>query len=291
MDKDAILINVTEEGFRLRDYLVEKHGFSSKLLCKLEAGGKVFLNGKPVKIKRRVFKDDDICVEFLDETDEYEKVQLPLDIVFEDKDLLVLNKKPYRVVHPTKRLQKDTTANAVSHYFEKNNIRRKVRFVNRLDMNTTGVLVIAKNPYVHNIISQDMKNDRVDKEYVAVVEGILEDKSGKIIEKITRIDDNIRREVHELGKPCTTLYKVVREENGLSMVDIKLETGRTHQIRVHFEHLGTPVLGDELYGEKSELISRQALHCNRMAFDHPRNGIRMVFEADLPEDMNKLFND
>jgi len=290
MDNDSMIINVTEDGFRLRDYLEEKHGFSSKLLVKLEASGKVFLNGKTVKIKKRVFKEDEITLEFLDESDEYEKVNLPIDIIYEDDDLLVLNKKPFRVVHPTKELQDDTTANAVSYYFEKKHIKRKVRFVNRLDMNTTGVLVIAKNPYAHNIIFQNMKNDKVDKGYMAIVDGILEAKKGKIIEKIARIDNNIRRVVHESGKECTTLYKVIKEENGLSLVDIKLETGRTHQIRVHFKHLGTPVLGDDLYGEKTERISRQALHCSRMVFNHPRTGERMEFKAELPDDMKKIFS-
>jgi 23S rRNA pseudouridine1911/1915/1917 synthase len=290
MDKDAMIINVMEEGYKLKDYLEEKHGFSSKLLVKLEARGKIVLNGRVVKLKKRVFLEDEIAVEFLDESDEYEKVDLPLDIIFEDDDLLVLNKKPFRVVHPTKRLQDDTTANAVSYYFEKNGIKRKVRFVNRLDMNTTGVLVIAKNPYAHNIISQDMRNDKVYKEYRAIINGIMEEKSGKIIEKIARIDDNIRREVHESGKDCITVYKVIREENKLSLLDIKLETGRTHQIRVHFEYLGFPVLGDDLYGKKTEMISRQALHCSRMSFKHPRTGKTVEFNAKLPEDMKKIFN-
>jgi 23S rRNA pseudouridine1911/1915/1917 synthase len=290
MDKDAMIINVMEEGYKLKDYLEKKHDFSSKLLVKLEARGKIFLNGRVVKLKKRVFVEDEIAVEFLDESDEYEKVDLLLDIIYEDNDLLILNKKPFRVVHPTKSLQNDTTANAVSYYFKKNHIKRKVRFVNRLDMNTTGVLVIAKNPYAHNIISQDMKNDIVDKEYIAIINGILEEKSGKIIEKIARIDNKIRREVHESGKDCITVYKVTREENKLSLLHIKLETGRTHQIRVHFEHLGIPVLGDELYGEKTEIISRQALHCSRMSFKHPRTGETVEFSAELPEDMKKIFN-
>lgn len=290
MNNDAMIIDVTEDGFRLRDYLEEKHGFSSKLLIKLEANGKVFLNGKIVKIKKRVFKEDEIAVDFLDEADEYEKVDLPIDIIYEDSDLLVLNKKPYRVVHPTKRHQDDTTANAISYYFDKNDIKRKVRFVNRLDMNTSGVLVIAKNPYAHNKISQDMRNDKVGKYYLAIVNGILEEKKGKIVEKIARKDESIRRVVHESGKDCTTAYRVAEEKNGMSLVDIKLETGRTHQIRVHFEHLGAPVLGDELYGSKSERISRQALHCSRMVFQHPRTRKVIELVADLPEDMKRIFS-
>lgn len=290
MNSDAIIINVNVDGISLREYLENKYGFSSKLLAKLEKDSKILLNGRSVKIKKRIFIGDEIVVEFLNETDEYEKVDLPIEIIYEDKDLLVLNKKPFRVVHPTKRHQNDTTANAVSCYFEKKGVKRKVRFVNRLDMNTTGVLVIAKNPYSHNIISQDMRKDKVDKEYLAVVDGILKEKNGRIIEKIARIDENIRREVHESGKDCTTLYKVVREKNNLSLLSIKLETGRTHQIRVHFEYYGFPVLGDELYGKKTEIISRQALHCSRMAFRHPRTGKMMEFIAQLPDDMKKIFD-
>ncbi|MBV1757511.1 MAG: RluA family pseudouridine synthase [Dethiosulfatibacter sp.] len=288
MKNDTMELTCHWDSVKARKLLEDHYGFSSKLINKLELEGLIRLEGRKIKLNKSLYKDDVITIDFLDEEDEYEKVKMRLDIIHEDDDLLILNKQPFVVVHPTRRHQDDTIANGVSYYFIENQIKRKVRFVNRLDMNTTGVLIIAKNPYAHNMISQAMRKNKVIKTYLAVLDGILEVKEGTINQNIGRIGDNIKREVHESGKECITHYKVLEENNGLSLVEILLETGRTHQIRVHFDFLGTPVLGDNLYGETSSLINRQALHCKSIEMVHPRNKELIRFEADMHEDMRSL---
>jgi 23S rRNA pseudouridine1911/1915/1917 synthase len=288
MTNDTMEIISPWDSIKARKLLEDHYGFSSKLINKLELEGLIKLDGRKIKLNKSLYKEDIITVDFLDEEDEYAKVKMNLDISHEDDDLLIINKKPFIVVHPTRRHQDDTIANGVSYYFFENHINRKVRFVNRLDMNTTGVLIIAKNPYAHNLISQEMRKNKVKKIYLAVLDGILSVKEDTINQNIGRIGDNIKREVHESGKSCITHYKVLQENNGLSLVEVSLETGRTHQIRVHFDFLGTPVLGDNLYGKSSSLINRQALHCQTIELIHPRTGELIRLEADLPEDMKSL---
>lgn len=288
MKNDTMEVACCWDSIKARKLLEDHYGFSSKLINKLELEGLIKLDGKKIKLNKSLYKDDVITVDFLDEEDDYTKVKMDIDIIYEDDDLLIINKKPFIVVHPTKRHQDDTIANGISYYFFENQLKRKVRFVNRLDMNTTGVLMIAKNPYAHNLISQEMRKNKVKKIYLAVLEGVLSIKEGTIDQNIGRIGDNIKREVHESGKSCITHYKVLQENNELSLVEISLETGRTHQIRVHFDFLGTPVLGDNLYGKSSIQINRQALHCLSIEITHPRTKKQIKFKAELPDDMKSL---
>lgn len=200
--------------------------------------------------------------------------------------MLVVNKPPYIVVHPTKSHQDNTIANGVAYYFKMHGIQKKVRLVNRLDMNTSGILIIAKNPYVHNELSNQMKLSSVDKYYYAIVEGVVEKEKGTVNEPIARLNsDDIIRVVSPLGKECITHYEVEERYDNMTLVKLKLETGRTHQIRVHMKHIGHPVLGDTLYGKESELIGRQALHCFEMKIIHPGTGRELILKSSLPEDM------
>ncbi|HBH12351.1 MAG: Ribosomal large subunit pseudouridine synthase D [Clostridiales bacterium 38_11] len=288
MNNDTMVLTCRWDSIKARKLLEDYYGFSSKLINKLELEGLIQLEGRKIKLNKSLYSDDVVTVDFADEEDEYAKIRMDLNIIFEDEDLLILNKQPFIVVHPTRRHQDDTIANGVSYYFFENQIRRKVRFVNRLDMNTTGVLIIAKNPYAHNMISQEMRRNKVKKTYLAVLDGILTVKEDTINQNIGRIGDNIKREVHESGKACITHYKVLEENKGLTLVEIFLETGRTHQIRVHFDFLNAPVLGDNLYGKTSHLINRQALHCQSIEMVHPRTKELIRVEADLPEDMQSL---
>ena len=170
----------------------------------------------------------------------------------------------------------------------------KIRFVNRLDMDTSGLLVIAKNAYCQNDYTNQMKANTVEKRYISIVCGILESDSGTIDLPIGRPDpDNVARGVMEGGAPSVTHYKVIERfyDQNYTLVELLLETGRTHQIRVHMSHIGHPVLGDWLYGGvNEELISRQALHAARLTFTHPVTKKRMVLEAPLPKDMQKVLN-
>jgi 23S rRNA pseudouridine1911/1915/1917 synthase len=286
-NNDNILTyTIQEKDKTVKEILFEKLNFSRRLSKKLELSGKILLNEKQTKLNKCVFIGDVLTVEFKDEEDEYNAVNIPIDIIYEDNDLLIVNKPPYIVVHPTKSHQDNTIANGVAYYFKEKGIQKKVRLVNRLDMNTSGIVIIAKNPYVHNELSNQMKSNTVEKYYYAIVEGLIENDNGTINEPIARLNpEDIIRVVDKSGKECITHYEVEGRFAENTLVKLKLETGRTHQIRVHMKHIGHPVLGDTLYGHESNLIGRQALHCYEMKFTQPTSGEKIVIKSPLPEDM------
>ena len=166
----------------------------------------------------------------------------------------------------------------------------KIRFVNRLDMNTSGLVIVAKNPFAQHVLSSEMKDDDFEKKYITVVKGIIEEDEGTINQPIYRpTDDSVKRVVDERGQESITHYKVIERLNDATIVEVKLETGRTHQIRVHMAHIGHPIIGDELYGFVDEnLIKRQALHAYSLKFRQPRTKELLEFKADIPEDMKML---
>lgn len=293
MNNDNILnYTIQENGKSVKGIMTENLNFSRRLSKKLELNQKLFVNGEITKLNKKVFIKDILSIEFDEDEDEYDAIDIPIEIVYEDNDLLVVNKPPYIVVHPTRSHQNNTIANGVAYYFNKQNIKRKVRLVNRLDMNTSGIVIIAKNPYAHNELANQMKSNKVDKYYYAIVEGTVKEDKGTINEPITRLNpDDIIRVVHPGGKECITHYTVEKRFNNMTLVKLKLETGRTHQIRVHMKHIGHPILGDTLYGNESELIGRQALHCYEMRFKQPITGDEIVITCSLPEDMSLVMND
>ena len=288
-NSNVIKYTIQENDKKVKAILRENLNFSQRLSKKLELADKIFLNGNIVKLNKNVSMGDILSVEFHEEEDEYEAVDIPIDILYEDSDLIVVNKPPHIVVHPTKSHQGNTIANGVAYYFKQNNIQKKVRLVNRLDMNTSGIVIIAKNPYTHNEISNQMKANTVEKYYYAIAEGTVENDHGTINEPITRLNqEDIIRIVHPTGKECVTHYEVEKRFNNMTLLKLKLETGRTHQIRVHLKHLGHPVLGDTLYGHQSDLIDRQALHCYQMIFKKPWTGETINIQCPLPKDMADL---
>ncbi len=289
MFNNILNYRIQENDKTVKTILTENFNFSKRLSKKLELNDKIFLNGKPVKLNKSVFASDELSIEFDEKEDEYDAVDIPIDIIYEDNNLLVVNKQPYIVVHPTRSHQNNTIANGIAYYFKKNNINRKVRFVNRLDMNTSGIVIIAKNPYVHNQLGKQLKSNDVEKYYYALVEGMVEKHEGIINEPITRLNpEDIIRVVHPSGKECITEYITEKKYNNMTLVKLKLITGRTHQIRVHMKHIGHPIVGDVLYGRKSDLIGRQALHCYEMKFKHPITNEDLVITCPLPEDIKRL---
>ena len=280
-----------DEGLELREIMREHFDFSSRLRNKIKRNKLVMLNGvqTPGWIKPSV--GDVISITLPEERSNFEPQPIPLYPVFEDDDLMVINKQPGLIVHPTKGHPTGTVANALMHYMEQTGRHFKIRFVNRLDMDTSGLLVIAKNQYCQNDYTLQMKKNLVEKRYIAIVKGLVEAEEGTIDLPIGRPDpDNVRRGVMDGGSPSVTHYKVLQRFTKLpySLVELLLETGRTHQIRVHMSHIGHPVLGDWLYGgENVNLIERQALHAARLSFTHPITGEKMMLEAPLPDDMKK----
>lgn len=289
------VVNI-EKGTKIREYLKVELGLSTRLIRSASLGKRIFVNDEVVKMNRVLNEGEIIKIDLAkDESQDIAPEKMDIDIVYEDEDILVVNKKPFMVVHPTKSYQSGTLANGVINYFMESGQNCIVRLVSRLDMNTSGLIIIAKNQFSHGMLSKEMSENKVEKKYLALVHGIMKEKQGTIdlpIYKPEGIENGIRRVIDERGQRSITHYKVVEEYNESSLVECKLETGRTHQIRVHLSHLGHPIYGDTLYGDGDEedLIKRQALHAFGLDFKSPRSGEILSLRAELPDDMKKLIS-
>lgn len=282
-------IKSEQAGIKVANFMKFELNMSTRLTRKLVLGGYVTVNGKKAKNSTELKEGDiiDIILETQD-TQDIEPEDIPLDIVYEDLDLLIVNKPPFMVVHPTKGHPNGTLANAVMCYFRKTNQNCIVRLINRLDRDTSGLVVIAKSQFAHQAMAKKMDSNSIEKYYIAVVEGKMTG-SGTIDLPIDRPSpDSIKREVMDSGQKAVTHYKVISSSAEMSKVLILLETGRTHQIRVHLSHIGHPIIGDTLYGKASEKINRQSLHAYKLKFRELRNDREIEVVADIPEDMKNL---
>lgn len=265
---------------------------SSRLLYKLIKMQKILLNNKICDTRSITNAGDIITIDFNYEEDNANIVptQMDLDIVFEDDWLLIINKPAGIAVHPSILHYSDSLCNGIKFYFDKIGLKKKVRPVNRLDLNTSGLVVFAKCEYIQECLIFQMKFHKFRKEYLAVCNGIFDKKFGTISLPIARKENSIiERCISENGQPSTTHYEVIKEFNNYSLVKCILETGRTHQIRVHMAAIGHPLIGDDLYGSISDLIDRQALHCYNLQFIHPVNNNVLNFYGELPIDF-KIFD-
>ena len=248
----------------------------------------IFVNKKFYKMHELVNIGDIIEINLPDEANEYDAEDMDIKLLYEDADLMVVEKEPFVVVHPTKGHQSGTLANGLIKLFKDKSINSKIRFVNRLDRDTSGILIVAKNSYCHSILTKDDAMHEMEKKYYAVVGGHLEKESGVIDLPIDKSEDGIRRMVSEKGQRAVTRYKVIDKLKKATLLEISLETGRTHQIRVHFSHIGHPLVGDELYGGDMSLLNRQALHCFELGFYSPRKSEIIYIKSELPRDMREL---
>lgn len=284
-----------EEGTKIREYLKTELGLSTRLIRSASIDKRIFVNDEAVKMNRVLKCGEVIKINLSkDESQDIAPEKMDIEIVYEDDDILVVNKRPFMVVHPTKSYQSGTLANGVINYFIESNQNCIVRLVSRLDMNTSGLIIIAKNQFSHGMLSKAMSENKVNKRYLAIVHGKLENKEGTIDLPIYRpegIENGTRRVIDERGQRSITHYKVVDTFGDSSLVECKLETGRTHQIRVHLSSIGHPIYGDTLYGygdEEKELIERQALHAYGLDFKSPRSGEELSLNSELPYDMKEL---
>lgn len=289
-----LLFKVTdkEQDMKLRDYLKKVAKLSTRLTKGAALQGRIEVNNKRAKLNHVLKTDDIITFEVTkEESQNIEPEKMDLDIVYEDTDIIVINKPPKMVVHPTKSYPKGTLANGILYYFKEKGENCIVRLVSRLDMDTSGLIIVAKNQFSHMALARDMQSDIFEKSYLAVVHGKFEETKGTIDLPIYRpTDDSIKRTVDDRGQKSVTHYNVMEEFQSGSLLKLTLETGRTHQIRVHLSHIGHPIYGDCLYGmeEDNVLINRQALHAYRLSFPHPRTGEVMTLEIGLPEDIKEL---
>lgn len=282
------------DGAKIREFLKEELGLSTRMIRGAAVDGRILVNGNPVRMRYEIHTGDDILVKLAKkESQDIAPENIPIDVVFEDEDILVVNKQPNIVVHPTFRHPTGTLANGLMYYFKETNQDCIVRLVSRLDRDTSGLIIIAKSQFSHMILSKEMQENHLEKRYLAVVHGHLEEKEGTIIAPIYKpdVENSVKRVVDERGQRSVTHYKVIESFKDGDLVECLLETGRTHQIRVHMSHIGHPIYGDTLYGygdEEKELIDRQALHAYGLNFSSPRTREKLELRASLPEDIKEL---
>ena len=287
-------INNKNEFHNIKEVAKSYFHMSDKLIVKLKNKQKILLNQKRAKITDTILENDlvEFDLNYDEESENIVATKMNLDIVFEDESLLILNKPPHIPVHPSINHYEDSLSNGVKYYFDEINLHKKIRPVNRLDKDTSGLVVFAKNEYIQENLIRQMKRKEFKKEYIAVLDGILPNKKDTISAPIDRKNRSIiEREINfENGQEAITYYQVLKEENNLSLVQFTLETGRTHQIRVHSKYLGAPIIGDSLYHKTSNLIDRQALHAFKIEFIHPVLKKKISFETKIPKDIQNIFN-
>ena len=283
-------IIIDKNSFRMKvsQYLREFHNYSGRSLRNIE----VYFNGNKVKTTFKLPKEGILIVKEKEKSTDLEEKYLDLDIIYEDDDLLIINKPPFLLTHPTLKKVDITLANGIVYYFNDKYKKKLVpRFVNRLDMNTSGLIVIAKNAFTQSFFQSE--NVNIEKKYLAIAEGIIEDDHFIIEKSIYKDGDRLDRIIDERGQYAKTEFKVIeRFKNiGVTLVECKLYTGRTHQIRVHLKSINHPIIGDSLYNPESKynkIVNRQMLHSYFLEFNHPTTGKRLKFDIGLYKDMKDL---
>ncbi|HAQ06591.1 MAG TPA: RNA pseudouridine synthase [Bacillus bacterium] len=275
----------------LRDYLREKE-ISRAALTEIKFnGGFISVNGHEANVRYQLKSDDRVKVVFPVEVPSpaMKGEAIPLSIIYEDEYILVVNKPSGMNTIPSREHPFGSLANGLIGYYEAKGISATTHIVTRLDRDTSGIVLIAKHSHVHHLFSKQQRTGGVKRTYEALAEGIIGPETGMIEEPIARKNDSIiEREVNPDGQYACTFYRVLKRYGNFTHIQLRLETGRTHQIRVHMAFIGHPLLGDTLYGGNRQLISRQALHCREIKFIHPFLQKEFHFSSELPEDMKKI---
>lgn len=282
-------IDEENAGLRVEQYLRRK-GYSGQNLAEIKRMPKsILVNGIHYYMKQPLKAGDhlNVCICETKCSEKIPPVQIPLDIVYEDEDIIVINKPAGMPIHPSLNNYTNSMANALAWYYKEQGKPFIFRCCNRLDRDTSGLTIVSKHLVSGNILSNMTKRREVRREYLAIVRGHITPAAGKITAPLARKEGTIieRTVDWERGEEAITHYQVVKEANGHSLVSLCLETGRTHQIRIHMKHLGHPLIGDYLYNPDMEYMTRQALHSHHMEFMHPITGEHMSFTAPLPPDM------
>lgn len=285
---------VTESDDSIKQVLKNKFNMSERFILKLKNHQCIFVNDFPVPINFKINSGDNLVIKenFVEDSSNIvSNSEINLDILFEDDYFLIVDKPAGIAVHPSILHYSDSLCNGVKYYFEKIGLKKKIRPINRLDKDTSGIVIFAKNEYIQECLVRQMSSNTFKKKYIAILLGILEKDFGTITAPIARKDDSIiERCIDENGEKAISHFKVIKRFDNLTQVEYTLETGRTHQLRVHSSFIGHPILGDSLYGKKSNLISRQALHAYEISFVHPITKREVIIFSRLPLDMQKILS-
>ncbi|MBP9989366.1 MAG: RluA family pseudouridine synthase, partial [Ruminococcus sp.] len=274
------------DGKKVISYLKGSSGVSARLLKKLKRiENGITLNGEHIRTIDIIHTGDVLQIELPCPDGEIEPIDIPIDIIYEDDDLVIINKSPFLACHPTHNHQGDTLANALAFHLKSKGKQSVFRAIGRLDKGTSGIVICALNAYSAAEIPKT-----VQKQYCAVVKGKT-DKNGTINKPIYRPDPmKTLRAVGENGDEAITHWELIKQNDKISFVNIKLETGRTHQIRVHFSSIGMPLMGDSMYGTDELNLGHQLLHCCKIEFIHPVTREKMTITAPPPPDMQKIID-
>jgi len=335
-NQNSYVVDSAEDGMRLDTYLAERiDGWSRAKLQRLIENEDVLVNDKTVKPSYKLRTSDEVEVDLVEAiTNKFEPENIPLDIVFEDEYFAVINKPAGMVVHPGAGVQSGTLANAIAFHFEfdgsppykggvasasddvvvlspdtkstvvgtQNDLR--IGIVHRLDKDTSGLIVVAKNDEIHEALSEQFRERTVYKSYMALVHGQTDENTGKIDVAIGRNKHNrLRMKVATYGRNALTLWRTRKRYDKFTLLDVEIKTGRTHQIRVHMGYINHPVVGDEIYNEGrdntvADITVRNAivtmrrffLHAEKLSFTHPKTGERLEFKQDLPPELSNFLS-
>lgn len=287
-------ITENDSGLRIEQFL-RRRGYSAhNLACIKRMPESVMVNGSHYYMRDTLSAGDCLSIR-IQETECSEKIppsDIPLDIVYEDEDIIVVNKPAGMPIHPSMNHYENSMANALAWYYQTQGKPFIFRCCNRLDRDTSGLTVVAKHLVSGSILSDMSCRRQIHREYLAIAKGEVFPSSGTINAPLSRKPGTIieRFVDFEHGEPAVTHYRTISVKNGHSLVSLRLETGRTHQIRIHMKYIGFPLIGDYLYNPDMSRITRQALHSYRLSFTHPITGEHMEFIAPIPDDMTAALN-
>lgn len=285
---------LTDENLRIDKFLSLKMDLSRNKIQKLIDEGNILVNGSKINNNYKVNLGDVIEVTNLKSVqvnNDLIPCDIPLDIVYEDDDLLIINKKSGMVTHPAPGNYENTLVNALIGKYQLSNNELRPGIVHRLDKDTSGLMLVAKNDYTHEKLSNMIQEKKVERYYLALVEGTFNHETGTIDAPIGRDPKNREKQIVTSvnSKKAITHFKVIKRYNNYTLIECKLETGRTHQIRVHMAYINHPVVGDPLYGKKiKDSDFGQLLHSYKIKFSHPRTGKIIEFEKEPPEEFQTI---
>lgn len=277
-----------EAGRTVQQVLTGSMGVSRRMIQRLTRAKGLQLNRRPAWLAAKVRAGDVVSARLQEgPSGALEPVEMELRVVHEDADLLVVDKPPGLLVHPTSPDQRHTLAHGVAWHLRRRGVHAAVHPVHRIDRDTSGLVLFARTAHAHHRLDLQLRGGELRREYLALVDGVMAEERGVIDAPIGRDPRNpVMRVVRQDGEPAVTRWEVAERSPSATLVRLELETGRTHQVRVHLLHAGHPVLGDRQYGRRRlELVPRQALHAWRLAFTHPSTGAPVELTADLPADM------